>query len=69
MFVSYRIKCMMYTKRMLLVLMIIPVYFYTQRMLLVDMIMMQFLFMAIVMMFIFLLYRGEIYNVFRKRGR
>ena len=69
MFVSYRFKCMMYTKRMLLVLMIVPFYFYVQRALFIERTTMQFTFMGIVMMILFLLYRSEISEVVSKKSK
>jgi O-antigen/teichoic acid export membrane protein len=69
MIVSYRIKCMIYTKRMLLVLMIIPFYFYVQRALFIERTTMQFTFMGIVMMILFLLYRSEISEVVSKKSK
>ncbi len=68
MIVSHRNKCMIYSKRMLLVLIVIPIYFFIQRVLLVDRIMLQFIFTGIVMMFLLFIYKDEIYKVTRKRG-
>lgn len=67
--VSHRVNCMMYTKKIKFVLMVIPIYFCIQRVILVNRIMMQFIFMAIVMVFIMIIYKKEIHKVFRKRGK
>lgn len=69
MIVSYRNKCMIYSKKMLFVLMVIPIYFFIQRVLLVDRTMLQFIFAGTIMILLFFLYKDEIYKVTRKRGR
>lgn len=69
MIVSYRSKCMVYSKRILVNLVLIPIYFYIQRVIFFDMIMMQLLIMSIVILLQLCLYKDDIHKVFRKRGR
>jgi O-antigen/teichoic acid export membrane protein len=66
MVVSYRIKCMLYSRRILFILVLIPIYSIIQRLILIDKIMMQFLLMFIVSMLIVYLYKNEFRQIFKK---
>ena len=67
MIVSYQYKCMKYSKRILILLGLIPIYFSIQRILLLDKIFMQLLFMVVICTVVLLLYKDEIESLFRKR--
>jgi O-antigen/teichoic acid export membrane protein len=65
--VSYQIKCMIYTKKILILLGLIPIYFSIQRILLSDEIFMQLLFMIVICIVILMLYKDDIKSSIRKR--
>lgn len=67
MIVSHRYKCMKYSKRILILLGLIPVYFSIQRIFLLDKLFMQLLLMVGISIVILLLYKDEIKSLFRKR--
>lgn len=69
MIISKRIKCMVYSKRILLVLIIIPIYFYVQRMVVGERIMIQLLFTVLTVMLLCFLYRNDVRKNIRKKGR
>lgn len=67
MIVSYQYKCMRYSKRIIILLVLIPLYFSVQRILLLDKIFMELLFMVVSCTVILLLYKNEMKSLFRKR--
>ena len=67
MIVSYRIKCMSYSKRILIILSFIPVYICIQRVIFSGRILMQIFFMVVICSIILLLYKHDIKALFRKR--
>lgn len=69
MLVSYQYKCMEYSKRVLLLLTIIPVYISIQRYALEDKTIGQFLVMLVMSLLLIYLYKQEFINEFRKRVR
>lgn len=69
--VSKGFKCMLYSKRLLFILIIIPTFLFIQRIFLFEQIFMQFLFSSFMMIYILYLYKEEFSKVFkniRKRG-
>jgi len=67
MIVSYQYKCMTYSKRIIILLVLIPLYFSIQRILLIDKIFIELLFMVVSCTVILLLYKDEMKSLFRKR--
>lgn len=69
MIISLRYKLMVYSKRIIFVLLLIPIYLYLQRVTLLSRGIMQLAFMLLVSAFLFVLYRSEIKQILRKIRR
>jgi O-antigen/teichoic acid export membrane protein len=66
MVVSFRLKCMLYSKRILFILSFIPLYFYIQRVIFVNNAFMQFSAMLFVSMLIGFLYKNDLKQLANK---
>lgn len=66
MYVSFKTRCMQYSRRIILILSIIPVYLFIQRTISLENKVVQFSSMFIMCIWIVILYRNEFYQVFRK---
>jgi len=67
MIISYQYKCMRYSKRIIILLVLTPLYISIQRILLLDKIFMELLFMVVSCTVVLLLYKDEMKSLFRKR--